>query len=108
MKAKFVVLLSLLFLFGFTSQSFSQGMGGMNPQERMKQQLQIYKERLKLTDAQFNKIDTILKDQMIEIQKLRDSSGGDMQSMRDVMIGLREKTNKKIQEASNTFEGSFT
>jgi len=97
MKARLVVILSILFLFGFTAQTFSQGMGGMNPQERMKQQLQTYKERLKLTDAQFNKIDTILKDQMGEIQKLRDSSGGDMQSMREAMMGLREKTNKKIE-----------
>ncbi|TSA30754.1 MAG: hypothetical protein D4R68_00155 [Ignavibacteriales bacterium] len=97
MKAKFVVILSVLFLFGFTPQSFSQGMGRMNPQERMKQQLQTYKERLKLTDAQFNKVDTILKDQMGEMQKLRDSSGGDMQSMREAMMGLREKTNKKIE-----------
>ncbi len=97
MKARFVVILSILFLFGFTAQTFSQGMGGMNPQERMKQQLQTYKERLKLTDAQFNKIDTIHKDQMGEIQKLRESGGGDMQSMREAMMGLREKTNKKIE-----------
>jgi len=96
MKAKFVIILSVIFLFGFTTQSFSQGMGGMNPQERMKQQLQTYKERLKLTDAQLKKVETILNDQMSEIQKLRDNSSGDMQSMRDAMMGLREKTNKKI------------
>ena len=97
MKARFVIILSLIFLFGFTAQSFSQGMGGMNPQERMKQQLQTYKERLKLTDAQFNKIDTILKDQMSEIQKLRDSSSGDRDAMREAMMSLREKINKKIE-----------
>lgn len=97
MKARFVVILSVLFLFGFTAQSFSQGMGGMNPQERMKQQLQTYKERLKLSDAQFNKVDTILKDQMGEMTKLRDDSGGDMQLMREAMMGVREKTNKKIE-----------
>lgn len=97
MKARFVVILSLIFLFGFTAQTFSQGMGGMNPQERMKQQLQTYKERLKLTDAQFNKIDTILKDQMGELQKLRDNSSGDRDAMREAMMGLRDKINKKIE-----------
>jgi len=97
MKARFVIILSVLFFFGFTAQSFSQGMGGMNPQERMKQQLQTYKERLKLTDTQFNKIDTILKDQMSEIQKLRDSSSGDRDAMREAMMSLREKINKKIE-----------
>ncbi len=97
MKARFVVILSLIFLFGFTAQTFSQGMGGMNPQERMKQQLQTYKERLKLTDAQFNKIDTILKNQMSEIQKIRDNSGGDRESMREAMMGSRDKINKKIE-----------
>ena len=97
MKARFVVILSILFLFGFTAQTFSQGMGGMNPQERMKQQLQTYKERLKLTDAQFNKIDTILKDQMSEMQKIRDNSGGDRESMRETIMGLRDKINKKIE-----------
>lgn len=97
MKARFVIILSVLFLFGFTAQSFSQGMGGMNPQERMKQQLQTYRERLKLTDAQFNKINTILKDQMSEIQKLRDSSSGDRDAMREAMMSLREKINKKIE-----------
>ncbi|NJD23378.1 MAG: hypothetical protein FIA82_12035 [Melioribacter sp.] len=97
MKARFVIILSVLFLFGFTAQSFSQGMGGMNQQDRMKQQLQTYKERLKLTDAQFNKIDTILKDQMSEIQKLRDSSSGDRDAMREAMMSLREKINKKIE-----------
>ncbi len=97
MKPRFVVILSILFLFGFTAQTFSQGMGGMNPQERMKQQLQTYKERLKLTDAQFNKIDTILKDQMGEMQKLRDSSSGDRDAMREAMMSLREKINKKIE-----------
>lgn len=97
MKARLVVILSILFLFGFTAQTFSQGMGGMNSQERMKQQLQTYKERLKLTDAQFNKIDTILKDQMGEIQKLRDSGSGDRDAMREAMMSLREKINKKIE-----------
>ena len=97
MKARFVVILSLIFLFGFTAQTFSQGMGGMNPQERMKQQLQTYKERLKLTDAQFNKIDTILKDQMGEVQKLRDNSSGDRDAMREAMMGSRDKINKKIE-----------
>jgi len=101
MKARLVVVLSVLFLFGFTAQSFSQGMGGMNPQERMKQQLQTYKERLKLSDAQLKKVETILNDQMSEIQKLRDDSGGDMQSMREAMMGLREKTNKKIEALLN-------
>ncbi|MFA5805187.1 MAG: hypothetical protein WC879_11130 [Melioribacteraceae bacterium] len=101
MKAKFVVILSVIFLFGFTVQSFSQGMGGMNPQERMKQQLQTYKERLKLTDDQLKKVESILNDQMSEIQKLRDNSGGDMQSMREAMMGVREKTNKKIEALLN-------
>ena len=101
MKARFVIILSILFLFGFTAQSFSQGMGGMNPQERIKQQLQTYKERLKLTDAQFKKIDTVLNSQMSVIQKLRDNSGSDRESMREAMMGLREKTNKKIEALLN-------
>ncbi|OGV26647.1 MAG: hypothetical protein A3J84_03905 [Ignavibacteria bacterium RIFOXYA2_FULL_37_17] len=101
MKARFVIILSILFLFGFTAQSFSQGMGGMNPQERIKQQLKTYKERLKLTDAQFKKVDTILNNQMNEIQKLRDNSGGDRESMREGMMSLREKTNKKIEALLN-------
>ena len=101
MKARYVIILSILFLFGFSAQSFSQGMGGMNPQERIKQQLQTYKERLKLTDAQFKKIDTILNNQMNEIQKLRDSNSGDRDSMREAMMSLREKTNKKIEALLN-------
>lgn len=97
MKVKFVIILSVIFLFGLTAQSFSQGRGGMNTQERMKQQLQTYKERLKLTEDQLKKIETILNDQMSEIQKLRDNSGGDIQSMREAMMGFRERTNKKIE-----------
>lgn len=97
MKVKSIGLFVMFFLFAFAVQSFSQGMGGMNPQERMKQQLNTYKERLKLTDEQFKKVETILNDQMTEMQKLRDNSGGDMQSMRSAFMEMREKTNKKIE-----------
>lgn len=97
MKAKLVVIFSVLFLIGFTSQSFSQGMGGMSPQERMKQQLTTYKERLKLSDEQYKKIETILTEQTAEMQKMRDANTGDMQSMREAFMTMREKTNKKIE-----------
>ena len=96
MKTRIVVILSVIFLFGFTAQSFSQGMGG-NPQERLKKTLEDYKTRLKLTDVQFGKIDTILTTQMNEQIKLRESAGEDREAMRSTMMELREKNNKKIE-----------
>jgi hypothetical protein len=88
---------AILFVVAFSFQSFAQGMGGMNPQERMKQQLTTYKERLKLTDEQYKKVETILNDQITEIQKLRDNANGDFQSIRGAMQELRDKTTKKIE-----------
>lgn len=94
MKASAFKFLSLIIFF-FSINLFAQ-MGG-NPQERMKATLEELKTRLSLTDDQYAKVDSILKDQLAEMTKLRENSGGDFQSIRPAMTELREKTDKKIE-----------
>ena len=95
MKTKAIFTIAVMFLLAMAANSFAQ-MGG-NPQERLKKTLDDYKTRLKLTDVQFGKIDTILTAQMAEIAKIRESAGEDREAMRASMMELREKTNKKIE-----------
>ncbi|MCX6170362.1 MAG: hypothetical protein NTX65_13525 [Ignavibacteriales bacterium] len=95
MKTKAFFTIMVLFVLAMTVNSFAQ-MGG-NPQERLKKTLEDYKTRLKLTDVQFGKIDTILTSQMNEMAKLRESAGEDREAMRAGFMELREKTNKKIE-----------
>lgn len=95
MKAKLVFAAAAMFVLAMTVSSYAQ-MGG-NPQDRLKKTLEDYKTRLKLTDEQFGKIDTILTEQMNEQSKLRDSAGDDRQAMMSAFLELREKTNKKIE-----------
>lgn len=95
MKAKLVFATAAMFVLVMTVSSYAQ-MGG-NPQDRLKKTLEDYKTRLKLTDEQFGKIDTILTEQMNEQSKLRDSAGDDRQAMMSAFLELREKTNKKIE-----------
>lgn len=78
-----------------TMNSFAQR--GGNPQERLKKTLEDYKTRLKLSDTQFGKIDTILTEQMNAQMKLREKAGDDRETIRASMMELREKTNKKIE-----------
>lgn len=95
MKSKSVLTIAVVFLLAMAANSFGQ-MGG-NPQDRLKKTLEEYKTRLKLTDVQFGKIDTILTAQMNEMAALRENSGGDRQAMMSTFMELREKTNKKIE-----------
>ncbi len=95
MKTKIFLTAAILFTLSLASSSFAQ-MGG-NPQERMKKTLEDYKTRLKLTDVQYAKVDTILTDQMNEMTKLRNSAGEDRQAMMASFMELRQKTNSKIE-----------
>jgi periplasmic protein CpxP/Spy len=95
MKTRSIFAIVALFLLAMTVNSFAQ-MGG-NPQERLKKTLEDYKTRLKLTDVQFGKIDTILTAQMSEMSKIRESAGEDREAMRAAFMELREKTNKQIE-----------
>ncbi len=76
--------------------SVNAQMGG-NKQDRMKKMLEDYKTRLKLTEVQFGKVDTILTSQMSEMAKIRESAGEDREAMRAGFMELREKTNKEIE-----------
>lgn len=102
MKTKMLVVVIAMFVLSMSVNSFAQM--GSNPQERMKKALEDYKTRLKLTDTQFAKLDTILKDQMNEMTKLRESSNGDRQAKMAAFTGLREKTDKKIETILTTDE----
>ena len=95
MKAKLFLKISVIFMLTVTVNSYAQR--GGNPQERLKKTLEDYKTRLKLTDAQFEKIDTIMTVQMNEQMKLRERAGDDRESIRASMMELREKTNTKIE-----------
>ncbi len=78
------------------AMSVNAQMGG-NQQDRMKKMLEDYKTRLKLTEVQFGKVDTILTSQMSEMAKIRESAGEDREAMRAGFMELREKTNKEIE-----------
>lgn len=95
MKAKLVFTIAVMFVLAMAVNSYAQ-MGG-NPQDRLKKTLEDFKTRLKLTDAQFGKVDTIMTDQMNQQIKLRENAGGDRQAIMSAMMELREKTNKKIE-----------
>lgn len=103
MKTKSFLSIIVLFIFALCINSFAQaGPGGMNPQERMKKQLEEYKTKLKLTNTQFKKIENILKEQSDEMQKMRDGkAGGDREVMREKFMKMREATNKKIEKVLN-------
>jgi hypothetical protein len=94
MKTKSMLSIVVLFLFVMCMNSFAQ-MGG-DPQERLKRNLEDLKTRLKLTDVQYKKVDTILTAQMTEMGKIRDAADGDFESMRTKMTELRDKTDKKV------------
>jgi hypothetical protein len=94
MKTKSMLSIVVLFLFAMCMNSFAQ-MGG-DPQERLKKNLEDLKTRLKLTDVQYKKVDTILTAQMTEMGKIRDAADGDFESMRTKMTELRDKTDKKV------------
>jgi protein CpxP len=95
MKVKVIFTLAVMFVLAMTVNSYAQ-MGG-NPQDRLKKTLEDFKTRLKLTDVQFGKVDTIMTDQMNQQIKLRESAGEDRQAMMSAFMELREKTNKKIE-----------
>lgn len=95
MKVKSIIMLSMLVFLFMSVQSFAQ-MGG-NPQDRLKKTLEDYKTRLKLTEAQFTKVDSILNAQMKEIMKIREEANGDFSSMREKMAPVREKTDKAVE-----------
>jgi hypothetical protein len=69
----------------------------MSHEERM----EILKEKLSLSDEQYTQIDTILKVQTKEFQKLRDEADGDREQMREISRGLRKETDDQIIEVLN-------
>lgn len=95
MKAKSIILFLVITMLTMSVQSFAQ-MGG-NPQDRLKKTLEDYKTRLKLTDAQFARVDSILTVQMKETMKIREEANGDFSAMREKMAPIREKTDKGIE-----------
>ncbi len=95
MKTRTVFAIVAMFVLAMSMNSYAQ-MGG-NQQERMKKMLEDYKTKLKLSEVQFGKIDTILTSQMSEMAKIRESAGEDREAMRAGFMELREKTNKKIE-----------
>jgi len=99
MKLKSIFTLASIFVIFASINVFAQ-MGG-NPQERLKKTLDDYKTRLKLTDFQLAKVDTILTAQMGEMTKLRENAGDDRQAMMASFMELREKTNQSIEALLN-------
>lgn len=96
MKLKHVSVITVLFVLLFSFNSFAQ-FGRMNSQERMQRDLEELKSRLSLTDVQFTKVDSLLKEQNSEMLKLRENNSGDRVSMRSAFMELREKYDKKIE-----------
>jgi hypothetical protein len=99
MKSKSMFSVIIFFLFAMSINMFAQmgpGGPGGDPKERLKKNLEDLKTRLKLTDVQYKKVDTILTAQMTEMGKIRDAANGDREAMRTKMTELRDKTDKKI------------
>jgi hypothetical protein len=89
--------LLLIILLTVISSSILYSQGRMSHEERM----EILKEKLSLSDEQYTQIDTILKVQTKEFQKLRDEVDGDREQMREKSRGLRKETDDQITEVLN-------
>lgn len=100
MKAKLISALVVLFVLTLSINCFAQ-IGRMNAQERMRRILEELKNRLELTELQYAQVDSLLKLQNDEIEKLRESNNGDRVSMRSAFIELREKYNRIIESLLN-------
>lgn len=100
MKAKLIPALVVLFVLTFSINCFAQ-IGRMNAQERIKRNLEDLKNRLELTELQYAKVDSLLKMQNDEIEKLRESNNEDRVSMRSAFIELREKYDRNIKSLLN-------
>lgn len=96
MKLKSVSVITLLFVLSFSFNVLAQ-FGRMNAQERIQRDLEELKSRLSLTDIQFTKVDSLLKEQNSEMLKLRENNSGDRVSMRSAFMELRAKYDKKIE-----------
>lgn len=101
MKKQYLIGVLVLLFMVFVNSFAQMGPMGGNPEERMKRMVDEYKTRLKLTSAQATKLNSILTNQMKEMEKLRESSNGDFSSMRTKMEPIREKTEKAIQALLN-------
>lgn len=93
MKTK-LTLLTIIMALGFTVLLSQQR---MSHEERM----EILNEKLNLSEKQFTQIDTILKDQTKEFQKLREEADGDWEQMREKFMELRKETDDRIVEVLN-------
>lgn len=76
----------------FVGSSLMPAQGRMTHEERLQQ----YKERLKLSDDQTQKLDAIL----LKSEKKRDEmrNKGDRENMRDEMMKIMEETNNQISK----------
>ena len=63
--------------------------------------MEILNEKLSLTEEQYTQIDTILKVQTKEFQKLREEADGDREQMREEFMELRKETDDQITEVLN-------
>jgi len=72
---------------------------GMSHEDRMKN----LNDKLNLSEVQYTQVDSILKEQTKEFQKLRDGweEGGDRDQMREKMMELRKETDDRILEVLN-------
>jgi len=74
----------------FVSSSIISAQGRMTHEERVQQ----YKERLKLTDDQTKKVDSLLKKSEQKRDELRNK--GEMDNMREEMMKIMDETNAQI------------
>lgn len=97
MRKKQIV--KLLFAVGMlavmiTALSNAQRMQGMrmSPEERAK----MLTDSLALDSTQTAQVKAIFKDQQASMDKIREDSQGDRETMREAMMDLRKKTDDKI------------
>lgn len=91
MRTKIIAAAMFFLIVGITSVNAQRGFD-------IKERVNALKERLKLNDDQTKKVEAIYEEMRAEMEKARNNSSGDRETMMSEMMKLREKTNTKIEE----------
>ena len=81
--------------------SYCQGGQGerreFNPEEMAKRNTEAMKDRLKLTDDQYKKIEKINLEAANKMKYTYDNAMGDREAMRSAMMKVNDETNKELK-----------
>ncbi len=102
MKTKMITLFLSAMVISYIS--YSQGgqgsQGGrrdFNPEEQAKKNTEAMKERLKLTDDQYKKVEKINLEAANKMKYTYDNAMGDREAMRSAMMKVNDETNKELK-----------